>query len=290
MMRIDPVLAGKISCGVAGWFYPDWDGYVYHPAVTDKLRFTASHVDCIEINNTFYKPPESKTVDFWVQRTNGLPGFFFTAKLHQEITHHLKLTEAMIQAFYEGFHPMSSADRLKHLLAQFRYDFDDSPEHRQHLEQIVNRFRDLANVVLELRHVSWQKPRALDYVVKLGATLSNLDYPTTEDSFNLQVCAVGEQGYFRLHGRNAAAWFDRNAGRDQTYNYCYAGAELVELHERCLEVAKMSKSLTLIANNHFQGKEMVNALQLKSMITGKKVKVPPLLLSRYPQLKTIAEI
>lgn len=289
-MKIDPAISGKISCGVAGWFYPDWDGYVYHPAVTDKLRFTASHVDCIEINNTFYKPPEAKTVDFWVQRTNGLPGFFFTAKLHQDFTHHVKLDDDMAQAFYEGFKPMTEVGRLRHLLAQFRYDFDDTKDNRAHLQSIADRFRDLANVVLELRHVSWQKPRALDFVVKLGATLCNLDYPTTEDSFNLQVCAVGDNGYFRLHGRNAASWFDRNAGRDQTYNYCYGPAELQELHERCIEVAKMSKTLTLIANNHYQGKEMVNALQLKSMITGKKVKVPPLLIVRYPQLKTIAEI
>jgi hypothetical protein len=50
----------------------------------------------------------------------------------------------------------------------------------------------------------------------------------------------------------------------------------------------MSSTLTVVANNHYQGKEMVNALQLKSMLTGGKVPVPPLLVARYPELKDIA--
>lgn len=290
MNKTDPALIEKISFGIAGWFYPDWDGYVYHPAVADKLRFAATHVDCIEINNTFYKPPEAKTVDFWVQRTNGLPGFFFTAKLHQEVTHQHNLTDDMVRTFEKGFRPMTDAGRLRQLLAQFRYDFEDSNANRDYLKTLVDAFTPIAPVVLELRHVSWQKRKALDYIVTLGCAVCNLDYPTTEDSFNLQVCAVGDHAYFRLHGRNAVAWFDRNAGRDQVYNYCYAGAELDEIAERSIDVARMSKSLTLIANNHFQGKEMVNILQLKAMITGKKVRVPPLLLQRYPQLKSIAEL
>jgi len=52
-------------------------------------------------------------------------------------------------------------------------------------------------------------------------------------------------------------------------------------------IASLSKSLTLIANNHYQGKEMVNILQLKSMMTGKKVPVPPLLAERYPELAEV---
>ena len=50
----------------------------------------------------------------------------------------------------------------------------------------------------------------------------------------------------------------------------------------------MSKSLTLIANNHYQGKEAANALEIKARVTGRPVDVPPRLLQQYPRLRTIA--
>jgi uncharacterized protein YecE (DUF72 family) len=93
----------------------------------------------------------------------------------------------------------------------------------------------------------------------------------------------------RLHGRNAAAWFSKDAGRDQTYNYLYHGGELDEIARRATKLAGMSASLTMIANNHYQGKEAVNILQIKSMITKQKLRVPPMLLERYPELSEAAD-
>ena len=49
-----------------------------------------------------------------------------------------------------------------------------------------------------------------------------------------------------------------------------------------------SASLTVVANNHYQGRELVNALQLKAKEKGDRVPVPPALLARYPQLREIA--
>jgi hypothetical protein len=43
-----------------------------------------------------------------------------------------------------------------------------------------------------------------------------------------------------------------------------------------------------VANNHFQGKAAVNALQLLHLLTNDKVKVPDTLRSHYPQLDAIA--
>ena len=51
----------------------------------------------------------------------------------------------------------------------------------------------------------------------------------------------------------------------------------------------MSRSLTLIANNHFAGKEVLNALEIKSRLTGEKVDVPPGLAKRYPRANRIAK-
>ena len=44
-----------------------------------------------------------------------------------------------------------------------------------------------------------------------------------------------------------------------------------------------------MTNNHFLGKAGVNALQLKNMLTGRRVKAPEPLLEHYPELKKIAD-
>jgi len=281
--------SGRISCGIAGWSYPDWDGYVYTPGTRDKLRFIAGYVDMIEINSTFYRPPDTGTVKSWVRRTDDLSGFFFTAKLHQDVTHRGLLDSAMVTAFHTGFEPMTERGTLRHLLAQFRYDFIDTPETREHLKKIRKAFGDITNLTFELRHNSWQLPEALKFLGSLNAAVANLDYPLARNSFSLRACRLGEHAYLRLHGRNVKAWFNRKAGRDETYNYCYSGKELEGIKDRAVDLAEMSKTLTLVANNHYQGKEVVNALQLKAMIKRTKVGVPPKLLEKYPQLEEIRQ-
>ena len=285
-----PDAQDNIAVGVAGWSYPDWEGYVYASRGGDHLRFVAGYVDLIEINSTFYRPPDARTTASWARRTADCPGFYFTAKLHQDVTHKGEIAPAMVQDFREGLRPLADAGKLRHLLAQFRYDFADSPDARRHLQRIRDGFGDIANLTLELRHVSWQGPDALDYLRTLSVTVANLDYPLARNSFNLRQSGVGEHAYLRLHGRNAAAWFSKGAGRDQTYNYLYAGKELDEIKERAQDIARMSKTLTIVANNHYQGKEMVNALQLKATLAGKKVPVPPALLEKYPELREQAAL
>jgi len=80
----------------------------------------------------------------------------------------------------------------------------------------------------------------------------------------------------------------KKAGRDETYNYYYARAELEGIRQRAETLRCDSRSLTVVANNHFQAKEVTNILQLKAMMTSRKVPVPPGLLARYPELKDIA--
>lgn len=282
-------LIDRIRVGIAGWSYPDWEGYVYGRGVKDKLRFIAGYVDMIEINSTFYRPPAERNSESWLRQTADLPDFYFTAKLHQEITHERVLGDDMVQSFRKGLAPLAAAGRLKHLLAQFRWDFADQPETRQHLSAIREKFHDMPPLVLELRHASWQSPQALEFLEGLCVTVANLDYPLAKNSFSLQECRVGRDGYLRLHGRNAEKWFDKKAGRDETYNYCYSAGEIEGIKDRALSLAKTYRMLTIVANNHYEGKEVANALQLKASLSGRKVKVPPALLGRYPDLKAIAE-
>jgi len=277
----------KVCIGVAGWSYPDWKGIVYIDSKVDQLEYVSRFVDCVEINNTFYRPPSIKNTKSWLQRTSEKKDFFFTAKLHQDFTHKGKIDAEMVRNFHQGFEPFLEGDKLKHLLAQFRYDFADNPDARQHLSGIAENFRDAFELAVEVRHKSWQQKEALEFLQELDVTVCNLDYPTTYNSFNLQHCQVGRSGYFRLHGRKREKWFSK-AGRDETYDYYYNPDELAGIHDRIEKLAEAYEFLTVIANNHYRGAELANAIELKVLVSGEKRLVPAGLLRAYPNLVSVA--
>jgi len=45
----------------------------------------------------------------------------------------------------------------------------------------------------------------------------------------------------------------------------------------------------VITNNHFESKAGVNAIELKSMLAGKKLAAPPTLIEKYPELRKFAD-
>jgi uncharacterized protein YecE (DUF72 family) len=276
-----------ISIGIAGWSYPDWEGIVYPKSSMDKLAFVAAMVDCIEINSTFYRPPDRKNSASWLRRIEGKKGFFFTAKLHQSFTHEGTLDLSMAGQFKEGFGPLLEAGRLRRLLIQFRYDFTAGFENREYLRKLVETFRDVFSIAVEVRHNSWQQPEPLDFLKTLGAGVCNLDYPLGPTSFNLAE-VIGPDGYMRLHGRNAEKWFSKST-RDETYDYYYNQSELREIFRRIETLADRSQTYTVIANNHYKGAELANALELKYLLTGLKQPIPEGLLRRYPHLSEIAQ-
>jgi len=280
-------MLGQVYIGIAGWSYPDWKGIVYTNSKVDQLEYVSKFVDCLEINSTFYRPPFEKTTKSWLEKTSKRPDFFFTAKLHRSFTHEGKMDAEIVKYFHKGFEPFLEAGKLKHLLIQFRYGFDDTNRNRQHLTKIVRNFSEAFSLVVEVRHKSWQMPDALDFLEQLGVAVCNLDYPTTWNSFDMQQCTVGRNGYFRMHGRNVEKWFSK-AGRDETYDYYYNDDELTQIKQRVDELAKAFETLTVIANNHYRGAELANALELKALISGQKQPVPEGLLRTYPNLASIA--
>jgi len=279
--------SSPFACGISGWSYPDWEGWVYPPRCGDTLAYVAPYVDFVEINSSFYATPQAAVAAGWLERTQHLPGFFFTAKLNQAFTHAGLRDPAAAAAFCDGLRPLCANGRLRALLAQFPASFDDTASHAAQLAWLRDTFHE-APLILELRHRSWQAPAALAFCQRLGVSVANLDYPTSAESFDLDACRVGTERYLRLHGRNREAWANPRAGRDQTYNYLYSPAELDAIAARAQRLAEGSPRVMIAANNHFQGKALVNALEIRARVRRQPVDVPPLLQARYPRLKDVA--
>ena len=283
--------AGRIRVGLAGWSYPDWKGIVYPVGCKDTLRWCAEHVDVLEVNSTFYRIPDAKICAAWIERTRDLP-VRFTAKVPQVLTHQHDAAAALLTATCAGFAPLAGSGRLDALLLQFSHAFAADAAGREHLRALVEGLAGVAPLVVEVRHASWQSAASLAFLAELAVSVANLDYPGARAGFGLEVTGLnGPNGlaYFRLHGRNAAAWFAKGAGRDAVYDWEYSATEVREVAERARAIAHGAASTLVIANNHFHGKAMKLVLELLAFLRGGPVLVPEPMLGRYPDLERIAQ-
>jgi uncharacterized protein YecE (DUF72 family) len=145
--------------------------------------------------------------------------------------------------------------------------------------------------VVEVRHASWDSPETLELLHSSGVSFCNIDQPIIGRSLTPSAQATSAVGYVRLHGRRYDTWFsdDATIPTHERYNYLYSAEELAPWVARVRKVAERARETFVVANNHFQGKSVVNALQLINSLTGSKVKVPEPLRRQYPQLEAIAD-
>ncbi len=276
-----------IKIGPAGWSYKDWEGVVYpHKPGTrfDPLEYLAGFFDTIEINSSFYRPPAASTAKSWASRVATNREFTFSAKLHRIFTHERgKATAEDEKVFREGIDPLFNAGRLGALLLQFPWSFKNNDEDRVYLTKLLNRFKDYP-LVLEVRHASWNDASVYGWLEERGVGICNIDQPLFSKSIRPAALTTSQVGYVRLHGRNYENWFREKAVRDERYNYLYSMDELEPWITRIREVASQTAETYVIANNHFRGQAVVNALEIKSILTEQRVPAPEPLFRKYPRL------
>jgi len=289
---------GILHVGPAGWSYPDWAGYVY-PARRAKgfheATYLAEFLDTIEINTSFYQPLRPDHAAQWIDRVAANPRFVFTAKLWQRFTHDTRSTTSGSAAADEravraGFDVLRAANRLGAVLLQFPFSFHRTTKTVAYLSAVLKRFADYP-LVVEVRHASWDSRETLELLHTYGVSFCNIDQPIIGRSLAPSAQATSSVGYVRLHGRRYDTWFsdDATVPAHERYNYLYSAEELAPWVTRVRKVAERAGETFVITNNHFQGKSVVNALQLISILKGSKVKVPEPLRRQYPELETIAD-
>ena len=228
------------------------------------------------------------------------PNFLFTAKLHRSFTHSpLAVMEPTSAASIrpndedeklarEGLESLAAEGKLGALLIQFPVSFKNTSLNREYLEQLLRQFIEYPRVV-EVRHESWNQPATMAEFARQGVGFCNIDQPLLGRSLEPTEHVTSGIGYVRLHGRNYEQWFDSD-NRNDRYNYLYKPAELETWKEKVEVIARKAESTFVIANNHFQAKAAVNALELRYLLSGKKVPAPETLVKSYPELREMVEI
>jgi uncharacterized protein YecE (DUF72 family) len=72
------------------------------------------------------------------------------------------------------------------------------------------------------------------------------------------------------------------------YNFLYTPDQLEPWKERIEEIGEQTERTFVVTNNHYLGKAAANATELKSMLSGKKVRALRELIKTYPELVAFA--
>jgi uncharacterized protein YecE (DUF72 family) len=287
-----PPVTHILRVGPAGWSYSDWSGYVYpspRPKNFHEAQFLAQFFDTIEINTSFYGPLRPDHAALWLEKVSANPNFVFTAKLWQKFTHDPTATPQDERDVRAGFDVLRNSDKLGAVLLQFPFSFHHSRKNVEYLTAVLKRFADYP-LAVELRHATWLNLDTLKLLQEHQASFCNIDQPIIGRSLEPSAEVTSPIGYVRLHGRRYDTWFsdDPATPPHERYNYLYSKEELDPWIERIRSIHQKTRQTYVISNNHFQGKAVINALQIISAITQEKVKVPDPLRQHFPELDKIA--
>ena len=263
----------KLYIGTSGWSYPrgegTWAGYFYPKGKINELEYYSQFFNTVEVNNSFYRPPNPGYVYNWARRVPD--DFLFTVKLWQKFTHPKMYKEATgeealislddVDVFKRSLEPLAKSGKLGALLAQFPPSFRNDSSGKQIINAVSRAFREY-RLAVELRHRSWSDDPSIATLLKENRVAwVQIDEPQFTSSIAQELPITSDMAYFRFHGRNAETWW---SGDNETrYKYLYSPEEIEELADRLKSVAGQSELLFALFNNHWQGYAPRNANDLK---------------------------
>jgi uncharacterized protein YecE (DUF72 family) len=183
--------------GTSGYNYPEWRGSFY-PAkfpTTKMLAYYAERFSTVEINYSFYRMPNAKTIAGWDAATP--ERFIFVLKAPKRITHNARLKDVDEPLRYFVDTARTLGPKLGPLLFQLPPNF----------KKEVGRLGDLLvqlppglRCAFEFRHDSWFSDDVYDLLRSRNAALCIAD---TEKG-TTPLVATADFGYFRLRDQRYA--------------------------------------------------------------------------------------
>jgi len=274
----------KIHIGTSGWSYPKgegtWEGYFYPAGIKDELEYYSRFFNVVEINTSFYRPPDPHTAQSWAQRTPD--GFLFAAKLWQKFTHpkmfkaatgeEAVISQDDVDIFCRGIEPIAMQGKLGVLLAQFPPSFINDDYGKQIIQAIIKSFHQYP-LAVELRHKSWSdEPGTAKLLKENNVAWAQIDEPKFSISVASEVPMTADVAYFRYHGRNRENWWTGNG--ETRYQYLYSPEEVAGLAEKLKEAASQTIRLFAFFNNHFKAYAPRNAVDLEKTLQLPHLELP----------------
>lgn len=245
------------------------------------LSYYSRYFSTVEINSTFYRVPNEFMVRSWIERGMQKPGFEFSVKLPQIVTHEsiLKADGEKAAAQASSFEeicvkPLAEAGLLGGVLIQltpyFRLEGKESLGKLRALLDILG--TDEYDYAVEFRHRSWLNERGNELAADVLETLQEFKVANVivdGPGFPVTRSLTANHAYVRFHGRNYDIWFKEESEDDfriNRYDYLYSLEQLEPWKPRLLEIVSNCEVARIYFNNHGRAKAVKNAFQMMGLL------------------------
>jgi uncharacterized protein YecE (DUF72 family) len=234
-----------IFIGTSGWVYKEWANDFYHGLKPQEhFQFYATQFPTVEINATFYRLPNLKTVHGW--RENAPENFIFAVKGSRYITHIKRLNnlERSVGNFIRRIQPLK--EKLGPLLWQLPPNFKpDFPR----LEKFLKRLPEEFSHAVEFRHPDWMADETFELLRKYNAAFVSVSSLRMPMNFSVTADFI----YIRFHGLAGGPYHD------------YARKEMVPWTRHIRKQAATGKKVFAYFNNDLNVRAPNNAKRLMEM-------------------------
>lgn len=198
--------------GTIGYSYREWSGGFYPPGMQprDYLAHYSRVINSVEVDTTFHSLPRGDLVQTW--KAIVPPGFKFSFKTPQVITHEMKLhnVEGLMTEFLDTIHPL--AESLGPVLVQLPPSF--RVDQFNFLHDFLDHLPSIYRYAVELRHASWYNNQTAQLLSNYHVCWVAIDFPNiprqivpTTDF--LYVRWIGINGMYQHHSFERATKLDQ---------------------------------------------------------------------------------
>jgi uncharacterized protein YecE (DUF72 family) len=222
----------ELSIGCCGWSYlrPREFSRLIAKPFASTLQAYVQLFDVVEVNSTFYRIPRLSTAEKWRGEANALnPGFVFTIKAYQGITHRRRfgtISRPEVDAMTET----ANALRADTILFQSPASFQPSTQNVRNIKNFFSNIDRGGRIFVWEPRGKWAESSQAVVDVCESSDLVHCVDPLRNQPLFLGIQQIA---YFRLHG----------FGEPSMYRYSFSGGELKEI---CSLVNSLSGSLSRI--------------------------------------------
>jgi uncharacterized protein YecE (DUF72 family) len=288
----------EIRVGTASWTDKTLLASGWYPedatSPGDRLGFYAEQFPLVEVDATYYSPPNERNSQLWAERTP--EGFVFNVKAFSLLTQHPTKVSAIYKElrpettkknvylkdleppvvdevwdrFLSALAPLDAAGRLGALLFQFPQWFPIGRANKAYILECKRRADERGmRICVEFRNRTWMseanQAETLDFLTSYGLPYVVVDMPQGYPSSIPPVVEAtsADLAVVRFHGHS-----DKWDSRDiyERFGYLYSEQELEEWALKVRDLAGQAKETHVLLNNCYRNYAQVNARQLADLL------------------------
>jgi len=290
---------GEIKVGTASWTDKTLLASGWYPddvtTAEERLAFYAQNFPVVEVDATYYSPPNERNSDLWAARTPD--GFTFNIKAFSLLTQHPTRVSALYkelrpdtdkrnvylkdlepaavddvwERFLAALLPLRDAGKLGAVLFQFPQWFPIGKANKRYILECQERCRAHdVRICVEFRNKTWlsdgNRDETLDFLRSYSVPYVCVDMPQGHVSSVPPVVAAtaSDLAVVRFHGHS-----DKWESRDiyERFGYLYSEDELRGWAPKVRELGEQAAETHVLLNNCYRNYAQLNARQLADLLS-----------------------